>query len=166
MTKRRIRYRIPTRSLVTQSALIGDPRRSTTTATSSAISAVPKSTSAIARIIAYANHKSRTISPKEAARALRLVRLLMQNGYSYKGAMKALFGEPLFYALSPPDSMYADFSPLTLQVSNSHTLEAPFGAAIYTTQHRNPGAMSALRSLINNVPSTFARQLLSALPIV
>jgi hypothetical protein len=90
----------------------------------------------------------------------------MHNGYSYKGAMKALFGEPLFYALAPPDSMYADFSPLTLQVSNSHTLETPLGAAIYTTQNKNLGAMSALHSLINNVPSTFARQLLKALPIV
>jgi hypothetical protein len=162
MANRKIRYRIPKNPLVTQSALIGDPNRSS----GPAVLPAARPTSAIARIIAHAGRKNRTLTKKDAARALRLIRLLIRSGYSYKGALKALFGDPLFYALSPPDSVYADFSPLTLQASNSHTLETPMGAAIYSISSRNVGAKTALRQLIENVPSMHARRLLQSLPII
>jgi hypothetical protein len=162
MANRKIRYRIPKNSLVTQSALIGDPNRSS----GPAVLLPTMPASAIARIIAYAGKKNRTLTKKDAARALRLIRLLIRSGYSYKGALKALFGDPLFYALSPPDSVYADFSPLTLQTSNSHTLETPMGAAIYSLPNRSAGAKTALQMLIGNVPSMHARHLLQSLPII
>jgi hypothetical protein len=162
MANRKIRYRIPKNSLVTQSALIGDPNRSS----GPAVLLPTMPTSAIARIIAYAGKKNRTLTKKDAARALRLIRLLIRSGYSYKGALKALFGDPLFYALSPPDSVYADFSPLTLQTSNSYTLETPMGAAIYSLTNRSAGAKTALQMLIGNVPSMHARHLLQSLPII
>jgi hypothetical protein len=161
MAKRKIRYRIPKNPLVTQSALIGDPKR----ISGPAVTAVAKPTSTIARIIAYAGQKNRVLTRKDAARALRLIRMLVRSGYSYKGALKALFGDPLFYALSPPDSVYADFNPLTVETSNSHTLETPLGPAVYALPNRNVGAQTALQQLIRNVPSVYARRLLLTLPI-
>jgi hypothetical protein len=176
MAKRKVRFRVPQRSLVTQSALIGDPRRgkrgntgsNPTTSVSAAFgvatSTTPVTGSSLRRLMRYAGTKGRSLSPRDAARALRAIRALMNSGYSFRGALKALYGDPLIEALHPPASVYADFSPLTIQRSNSYTLEAPFGPAVYASHNSGPKFSGAIRSIISTHPAAPVRRLLTLIP--
>jgi hypothetical protein len=178
MAKRKIRFRVPRRSLVTQSALIGDPNRSgrsnskaskpviTTANIGIGAVATPVTNSTVRRIMGYASARGKTMSHRDAARALRTVRTLMSSGYSLRGALKALFGDPLFEALQPPDVVYADFSPLTVQKSNSHTLDAPFGPAVYASRSDVPKFSGAIRHIISAHPAAPVRRLLTLIPNV